>query len=464
MLHVQRNATGNSSGVSTLLFAGSAFAFMGTVGLGTEVGSWYLAKRHGQNAADSAAIAGALMLADTNSSSTARSSAAGMATQNGYTSGSGGVIVTASNPPSSGAYAGNNKYVQVTISQTATPHFAAPFISGGVTITTRAVAGVISRGPACGLAFNQLTLSGSTNVNMPGCTLTSNGTSSTAINIGGSASLTANSLVSSGGCSGCSSSGVSLSSPYSAYQPATTDPFSAIQSVSLPGPFSGSSCGVDLQTFTVTGTVSSPTTLTPYASASGSTAGPTYGKAICGGNGGGANTVLSVSAGNYLSFTPGTYILWNASLKFNGGVIQCPLCTGSQGVTIILTGSPASKIGTIDINGNATVTLTAPTSNNWNHSFDKVLFYMDKNAPASNGGGNPPVQINGGPNTVLSGGMYFPSVSASFSGNETASGGSASTCTDLVANNITFNGNSKLDITGCASSIIPTAQAVRLVE
>src|SRR5260370_29793302 len=48
---------------TSLLFAASGFALMGLVGLGTESASWYLGKRLGQNAADTAAFAGALTLA-----------------------------------------------------------------------------------------------------------------------------------------------------------------------------------------------------------------------------------------------------------------------------------------------------------------------------------------------------------------------------------------------------------------
>jgi Flp pilus assembly protein TadG len=44
-------------GATSLRFAASGFALMGLVGLGTESGTWYLAKRRGQNAADSEAIA-----------------------------------------------------------------------------------------------------------------------------------------------------------------------------------------------------------------------------------------------------------------------------------------------------------------------------------------------------------------------------------------------------------------------
>ena len=49
-------------GVSALMFTASAVGFLGMAGFGMEVSSWYLERRHGQNAADAAAIAGTLQL------------------------------------------------------------------------------------------------------------------------------------------------------------------------------------------------------------------------------------------------------------------------------------------------------------------------------------------------------------------------------------------------------------------
>src|SRR5260221_10471598 len=47
-------------GVSTLMFAAASALFLGVAGFGMEVSAWYLERRHGQNAADAAAIAGVL--------------------------------------------------------------------------------------------------------------------------------------------------------------------------------------------------------------------------------------------------------------------------------------------------------------------------------------------------------------------------------------------------------------------
>jgi Flp pilus assembly protein TadG len=424
---------------------------IGLIGLGTEVGGWYVGKRHGQNAADGAAMAGALMLAGGSNSAAAKTAAREEATNNGFTTG-GAVTVTANNP-----YSGNNSAVEVIIAQTQNPVFGGLFISG-MTIRNRAVAKATGSGFACSLAVTNaggpgdVSLQGSTSISMPNCDIAADGTDPSAISIQGSASLTAYTLTSSGGCSGCSGAGATLSRPASAYQPPTPDPYLPIQSITMPT-FSGSSC---LSLPTVSGTVS----LTPW---------DTNGhKAYCG-SGGGSNRTLTVSNGNTLNFAPGTYFFYNASLSFQGGTIQCPTCAaGGAGVTIIMTGSPANQIGSININGNATVTLNAPYTNSYNSAFNGVLFYTDYRAQPNNGSGcgSAPVSINGGANSVFTGAMYFPSVNACFAGNMTAGGASASTCSVLVAGSITFTGNSAMNVSGCNADgvSVPTPQTVALVE
>src|SRR5579859_8011289 len=51
-------------GATAVAFAAGAAALFGFIGLATEGGTWYLEKRHGQNAADAAAMAGALALSN----------------------------------------------------------------------------------------------------------------------------------------------------------------------------------------------------------------------------------------------------------------------------------------------------------------------------------------------------------------------------------------------------------------
>ena len=64
--------------------------------------------------------------------------------------------------------------------------------------------------------------------------------------------------------------------------------------------------------------------------------------------------------------------------------MDCPTCTGGNGVTLVFTGSPFSKIGGPVINGNATVTLTAPSRGlRQDPDYDGILFFVTPGPPAT---------------------------------------------------------------------------------
>ena len=99
-------------GATAVLFGISATVVIGMVGLGTEGGTWYLTKRDAQNAADTAAYAGATRLAFAqgqlaaalgSAQSQARTAATETSTRNGFTSGQASTTVTPNTPPTSGA-------------------------------------------------------------------------------------------------------------------------------------------------------------------------------------------------------------------------------------------------------------------------------------------------------------------------------------------------------------------------
>jgi hypothetical protein len=89
------------------------------------------------------------------------------------------------------------------------------------------------------------------------------------------------------------------------------------------------------------------------------------------------------------------------------------------------------------------------------------LFYTSSIAQPTNGNGNAPVSILGNGNIQLTGGMYFPTVNVNFSGDVT----SASACTELIAYQVDFTGNSTLNVAGCGSIGTPVAlvRSVQLV-
>jgi Flp pilus assembly protein TadG len=459
-----RRFNADRRGATAIVFALGATVLLGLVGLGTEGGTWYLEKRHGQNAADAAATYGALALAS-NSASTTIGTDATAWVKSTYSYATGEATVTRGNyNATSNTFTQNasGNAIQALVTRTPSRLFSGLFLSTDPIISETAVAVVNTNGGnACVLAKNGgLSFAGSTQINASNCALASDATGPNAISFtGNKATVSGGTLVSEGGCSNCGNS-----SGYMLYQPPTTDPYASIQSLTMP-PFTPS-----------TGTCKSMPTLSGAVSLNSSYTAES-GKMLCSttiGNGNKNSTTytgdLSLSAGNSLDFAPGTYIFFDASISVNGGAtLTCSTCTpGGAGVTLILTGDSSgnkSNIGTISIDGGANVTLNAPKINSYNAAFDGVLFYMDKNAPPTNGNGNAPVSLGGDGNVHLTGGMYFPSVNVNYSGNVSSSN-SAAACTEIIGYSVQFTGNSTMNIAGCTADGTNVAQtkSVQLVQ
>ena len=454
-------------GATAVMFAVTSIALAGLVGLGAEAGNWYVMKRAGQNAADAAAIAGALTLGTASGASgctgslqtTAGTKGTTIASANGFTSGSGGATVTVQAPPWNGSYTGHPCAAEAQIAQVIPTVFASviPGVASSMTVNNVAVAELMKLTPSCALALNQIKMNGaSTTVTGTNCGFEANSTASDALQLNGNNPLTGTALATPGGCTGTVCSNLITKAPPG------VNPFTAIYNPSTNTGLSFSTlpCVTNgTGNITVSG---NNVTWTTASAISPSWTGSSE-KAYCGGNGNGAT--LTVDNNNTpLTFLPGTYIFSNISLKFTGGTINCPTCTcpgtNCTGVTIILTGPSASKIGTLTVTANATVTLAAPTTNSASSAFNGVLFYMDYNASDSNGNGNAPVQITGGGSTVLWGGMYFPSVTANWGGNSNTT----STCTEIVGKNLTFGGNSTMNVSGCPSSVVSQINVLKMLE
>jgi Flp pilus assembly protein TadG len=448
-------------GATAVVFALAGTMVIGFVGLGTEGGTWYLTRRDAQNAADAAAYAGAVRLSFTQadlgiSLASARTQAVAAATdtatRNGFTTGTSTVVTPVTPPVAPSGFAGNITAVQVTVQRTRPRLLSGLFLTSDPVIRAQGVASLLSQGPACMLALGGgLSIGGSAAVNAGSCTLASNDTASDGIKIFGSATVSAGSLTSAGGCSGCSSA--TLAAPYTAYAAPTTNPFAYLDSKVLPT-FSSSTCYSVTGLNNGNGSISvSPLTLSPQAN-----------KAIC------AFHVTSNS--QVVHFTPGTYYFYNTNFTIDGGTVDCPTCTGGNGVTLVFTGSPFNKIGGPVIASNAVVTLTAPSLNfgdnpataaaHDDRNYDGILFFRDPRATSNSG--NAQVQINGGATTALTGAMYFPNSSISYSGNS-----STSQCSVVVAGTISLTGNTGVNVSNCAGllnlpSLAPQLQIVRLVE
>lgn len=148
---------------------------------------------------------------------------------------------------------------------------------------------------------------------------------------------------------------------------------------------------------------------------------------------------IKVSGNAKLTLNPGQYIIDGGSLMIsNSGKLS------GTNVTIILTKKLRSSYATLNVGGNGSVTLTAPTGNSSN-PFNGIALYQDPNAPS--GGTN---SISGGGSFNVSGVIAFPKQNLNFSGGSS----SAAPCTILIADKLTFAGSGSANNINCPSSLL----------
>jgi len=117
-VNIFRGGRAGEEGQALVLMAITMMAMLFAIGLAIDAGTLFVAKRTMQEAADSAAFAGGVVLwQDLTKVTEAKAAAVADATLNGYTNGVNNTTVTVSSPPTSGAFSGNVLYVEVTIVQ-----------------------------------------------------------------------------------------------------------------------------------------------------------------------------------------------------------------------------------------------------------------------------------------------------------------------------------------------------------
>jgi hypothetical protein len=410
-------------GVVGILFALAMPVLIGFTALGTEAGLWYLGKRNLQTAADVAAVSAAFEVLG--GSGDEVSSAGQEAERHGFDAVGGTIQVN--NPPTAGTAADDDDAVEVVLTQPRPLLFAGLFLGGPVDITVRAVARMNATGKACVLAldpaaYHGLEVVGAASLQMPGCVVAANSNSSEAVSIRGAATIQALTLTTSGDFEVSGAGTLVTQTPPTTGANPLANPY-ADREISPYGP-------CDQTNYKRTAKAS--VTLSPGV--------------YCNGMNFGAQAVAD--------FLPGTYVVDRGVFNVNGGAsIKCTGCTGTAGVTIVLTGS-GSSYATMSINGGATVTLKAPATG----SYAGMLFFQDDDAPSY--GSN---VINGGSTMNLTGALYFPNQSVDFSGNA-GSGGAA--CTQIVARTVSFTGASHIggDCDDSGTADINVGGTVNLVE
>jgi hypothetical protein len=465
-----RNLLRNRKGSIAFTTVIAMLPVVGFVALGGEAAMWYVTKQHAQNAADAAAYSGGLTLAclisgssgsDCDHAHTYVVAGEQFAAQNGFCN-SGATYpgctgtLTQTVAIDRGTFAGgafsvsaSGSHVRAMVNQTQPTVIAALFVDPTVTIGAQAIVEVQNPKDVCaiglGPATNGITIGGSSLISGDGCALMSN----TAAKFNSEPEFVGSNWAvnSSNGCSG---GHCDVDVPHNYSSLPATNPLKVLDTKSWNGrtgntdPLSG-------------GTGPGGGCPSPLPTGAPVDTNKCY-VAVPNSSGSGAYKGFTVSAKEYVDFSPGTYFFYNAAIKINGGYVTCSTCTSSGsgtgkvtvGVTFVLLGDSS-----VDISG-GTVKLFASTTNTFDSSLNGIL--IDDQAPTKSSNN---VSIGGGSNVQLGGVMYFPNVEVTWNGT-TENPNMA--CTQVIANAITITGNSYLSSQECGSSSFSKTQVVALVK
>ena len=421
------------SGSTLALFAFALPAMLGLSAIGVETGLWYVSKRAIQTQADAGALGGAFAKVWGRPDSEIEAAAINEAQRNGFDGGA-SESIDPSTPPQYGPFKGEDSAVEVMIyRQHNTMLFAALVPDDLLTVSTRAVAGIVPTGKACILALDEhgaqtLTNSGNTTVTAPKCAIASNSTDDQAAFFTGSATVDVQTVWAVG----------DMLIDGNKAKLTTADP-PTTGTWPLEDPFEDTPIDIPLG-----------------ACSSGNWTGAStrYPGKYCNG--------ITVNSSAVINLMPGTYYIDQGNLQINGGAtVTCAACSpGGEGVTFVLTSSGSvNNIGTVQINGTATVVLNAPSAGSASAGpggiYEGLLFYQDPRAPTqlSKSG-----ILNGGASSSLVGATYFPSNNVTWSGNLTGN----SECTVIIADTVTLTGSSILSTEKCEEFKIKTAVTTKV--
>jgi Flp pilus assembly protein TadG len=397
--HTFKRLIADSEGNMLMVAAGLMPLIVAAGAVAVDTTQWVLQKRELQRAADSAALTGAM--AKFQSMSVDSAVAESMSQHSHITlSGSPGI----ENGPASGPFAGNATAVRVNLQRRGSVSFVSMFRSDPVLINATATAAATPYPKYCMLSLVEdntagFHFEGNVDLNLD-CGLATNSNGSPAMTVAGSSGTITTTEVSAVG--GLTQYPNFQGSPtFMQGQPAQPDPY---KNLPIP-PATGCRNAPNGQNLNLTpGCYSGPLDITANA-----------------------------------NFAPGTYVINGGMLRFGGnGTI-----TGT-GVTFILTGPTPASVAKLVIDGGARVTLSAPTSG----TYEDVLFYQNRTAPAFTNGTENINTVTGNSNLSISGTMYFPNQQLRYTG-----GGSLrSSCTRVIARRINFAGQSSAFSGGCTTT------------
>lgn len=376
---------------------------IGAAGFGVETAFWYHKDLELQQAADKSAYAAALQKRAGSNTNKILDAATFVATENGYAPGT----LFVNYPPNSGAYAGDTKAIEVELSIELPRYFTSLFFDDKVTEKARAVAIMQTAANACILALDTslphaARFSGSSDVNLVGCTVMSNSMASDAVQVQGAAKLKTDCIIAVGDVDLNAYATFTECSDAITNAPPAADPFADIPTPTSSGP--------------------------NYTNTSGAVLQP-------------GNYVNGMNLSGTKTLEPGVYVVSGGNFKINANAN-----ISGAGVTIYFTSGTS-----VSINGNATVNLSAPTSG----IYSGILFFGDREAVDD-------VTLNGTADSKLTGAIYFKNQHINYLGNFSGNGG----CTQVVGRTVEWSGNTTINQDCVAYGMKPVAasQLVKLVE
>ena len=391
----------DKSGNYVMITALMAPVLLGGAGLATEGGLWYYVHQSVQGAADSSALSAANM-ASLNAVRSPTTQARSVAATYGYVDGTAGAVVTVNRPPATGAYTGNNQAIEVIVTTQQPRLLSAIFTTGAVTLSGRAVALPGNAGTGCVLSLNPaasggVTSKGTSGITLNQCSVYDDSSDGSALVNGGSATIDALSVNVVGQISG--GSGITTTQGVHVGISPISDPYA---DVVMPTP---GACDYNNKTYKNT------VTIDPGVYCNG----------------------IQLNAGAVVTMNPGIYFIDRGSLQMAGGATL-----QGDGVTIILTSSTGNNYADVTINGGAHLAITAPTTG----PTAGIAIFGDRSMPTGT-----TFKFNGGDSQVIGGAVYVPHGTLQYAGGNNAN----TNCTQVIADTVTFVGNSLLKI-NCGGS------------
>lgn len=410
---IKRLAQDTSANV-LMISALGATSMVGAAGMGVDTVQWFLWKRQLQQAVDSGAMAGAY---SKHNGIAVTDPAKNEIDRNFVDT----FTVVSIGTPKSGDFKDDTTAVEVIAQTSRSLPFSSLFFKTAPTIQVRSVAATVAGAKHCVIALAKdgtgIYVHGTADVNL-GCGAAANSQVASAVDLTGSSVLRADPISAVGGIS-YGSQNIPNDTTLLPYGLEVEDP---LGSRNLSAPSSPAGCSEN--NFAVQ-----------------------------------PNQTLTIAPGRYcnglslkgkVTMSPGVYIIDRGSFD----VSSQAKVTG-EGVTIVLTGTTASNVADIKINGGAELDLRAPTKTE-DPEWYNILFYQD---PLGSSVEN---VINGGSALNFEGVVYFPSGNVRFNGNA----GQHADCLLLVAQRVNFSGESSLD-NDCGSDydeIKMTSRIIRVVE